>query len=56
MEEDRHSAQMNTPATPPVDFIEHGREDGDTRRRVQDSRNPKPEQIHNDLHLKGVTP
>jgi hypothetical protein len=46
---------VDTPPAPPIDFVQYGRKDSNTRRRVQDSRNSKPEQVHIDFHLKGGT-
>ena len=34
--------------------IEHGGEDGDTRRRIKNGRNSEPEEVHLDLTLKGL--
>src|ERR1700722_6405534 len=49
------SAQLDAQLPPAHRSIEHGREDGDTRHCVQDSGNSKPEQIHAEHHLNGVT-
>ena len=54
VEEKGHSAQVDADLPPAIDAIEHGREDGDTRRRVKNSRNSEPEKIHFDLHLKAL--
>jgi hypothetical protein len=39
VKEERHSAQVDAGLAPPDQAIEHGRKDGDTCRRVKDSRN-----------------
>ncbi len=39
MKEERHAAQVNAGLAPPDQPVDHGRENGDTRRRVKHSRN-----------------
>jgi hypothetical protein len=39
VEKEGHSTQMHTCFPPAEDAIKHGWEDGNTRRRVEDSRN-----------------
>jgi hypothetical protein len=54
MEEESHPAQVNAGFAPPQQAIDHGRKDSHTCRRIKDSRNSQPKQIHVDLHLNGV--
>jgi hypothetical protein len=53
MEKEGHSSQVDTSLTPAHDAIEHGRKDGDSRRRIKDCRNSKPKQGHLDTYLTG---
>jgi len=39
VEEQRHSAQVDAPPPPPVYSVKHGGKNGNTCRRIQNSRN-----------------
>ena len=54
MEEKGKTGQVNAGLAPPHQPIENGRKDGDRGRRVENSRNSKPDKIHFNLHLNGA--
>ena len=54
VKEEGQTSQVDAHLTPPLQAIEHGRKDGDTRRRVKNRRNSEPEQMHLEFHLKAL--
>jgi hypothetical protein len=54
MEEKRQASQMDAALPPARHAIQNRRKDRDSRRRIKNRRNSKPEQIHIDLHLTGA--
>jgi hypothetical protein len=54
VEEEPQAGQMNAYLAPAHQAMEHGWEDGDTSRRIENSRNPEPEQNHDVFTLKAL--
>jgi hypothetical protein len=48
------TTEMNAPPAPAFGLEKHGREDGDTCRRVKNCRNSEPEEMHSVHNLKAL--